>query len=139
MALTSSQLEQYRRILTARRDELAAATVRAENQVNDQEDLSRSDVGDRANANVAREDLLQEAGRDSEQLGQIEAALARMRTGIYGVCTQCGEEIGKARLDAVPWAELCIRDQENSDRTLYATGVTPADVTTGGAPSRVTL
>ncbi len=134
MALTSSQLEHYRRILTARRDELAAATVRAESEVGDQEDLSRRDVGDRANANLAREDLLQEADRDSVQLQQIDAALARIRAGSYGLCAQCGQEIAKSRLDAVPWTVLCVRDQEISDgRRSISTAAT------GGAPSRVTL
>lgn len=133
MALTSSQLEHYRRILTARRDELAAATVRAENEAGDQQDLSRLDVGDRANANVAREDLLQEAGRDSEQLQQIDSALIRIREGSYGLCAQCGQEIAKSRLDAVPWAGLCVRDQEISDKRFMR------GAPTGGAPSRVTL
>ncbi len=133
MALTSSQLDHYRRILSARRDELALATVSAESGVGDQEELSRSDGGDRATADVATDDLLQEAGRDSEQLEDIEAALARIDAGTYGICAACGEEIPKARLDAVPWAILCIRDQEISDRRRAA------GVTSGGAPSRVTL
>ncbi len=134
MALTSSQLDHYRRILTARRHEIAAATVRAEAEVVDLEELSHRDVGDRANADVAREDLLQEAGRDSEQLQQIDAALARIADGSYGVCAVCGQEIKKERLDAVPWAILCVRDQEASDRKRRASGTM-----SGGVPSRVTL
>ena len=133
MALTSTQLEHYRRILIARRDELARATVRAEAEVGDQEDLGHRDVGDRANADIAREDLLSEAGRDSEILQQIEASLGRISLGTYGSCAECGREIPISRLDAVPWAMLCIRDQEIADRRRAG------GVMTGGAPSRVTL
>lgn len=133
MALTSSQLDHYRRILTARRDELASATVRAESEVPDQEELGHRDTGDRATADVAREDLLQEASRDSEQLQQIDAALARIDGGTYGACAVCGQEIPKARLDAVPWAILCVRDQEIADRRRASRAMS------GGAPSRVTL
>lgn len=133
MALTSQQLEHYRRILKARRDELAAATVRAETEVGDQEELGHRDVGDRANADVAREELLSEAGRDSEQLQQIDAALVRIGEGTYGVCAVCGEQIPQSRLDAVPWAILCVRDQEISDRRRTIGAVS------GGVPSRVTL
>jgi DnaK suppressor protein len=134
MALTSTQIDHYRRVLTARRDELASATVRAEAEVADQEDLAHQDPGDRATADVAKDDLLQAAGRDSEQLAQIEAALGRIADGSYGVCAVCGQEIPKSRLDAVPWATLCVRDQEIADNKRRT-----ADGLTGGAPSRVTL
>jgi DnaK suppressor protein len=134
MALTSDQLEHYRRILTARRQELASETVRAEAEVSDQDELGTQDSGDRATADVAKDDLLQEAGRDSEQLEQIEAALARMEAGTYGFCTQCGKEIPKARLDAVPWATLCVQDQEIADQKRREAGTM-----SGGAPSRVTM
>ena len=45
-------------------------------------------------------------------LGQVEAALARMDKGEYGVCTRCGSAIDFARLKAIPHAELCIRCQQ---------------------------
>jgi DnaK suppressor protein len=132
MALTPNQLEHYRRILTARRDELANGTARAESEVKDQEELGRLDYGDRATGAVAKEDLLQEAGRDSEKLAAIETALIRMREGTYGLCAVCGKEIPVSRLDAVPWATLCIRDQEIADEKGRADGTM-----SGGAPSRV--
>jgi DnaK suppressor protein len=132
MALTPSQVEHYRRILIARRNELAAGTARAESAAADQDDLGHFDDGDRATADVAKEDLLQEAGRDSEQLWQIEAALAHIAEGTYGICDECGRDIPVARLHAVPWALLCVRDQEISDTKRRADGTM-----SGGAPSRV--
>lgn len=45
-------------------------------------------------------------------LSQVDAALARMERGEYGVCTRCGGEIDFARLKAIPHAELCIRCQQ---------------------------
>lgn len=45
-------------------------------------------------------------------LSQVEAALARMDKGEYGICERCGNEIDFARLEAVPYAELCIRCQQ---------------------------
>jgi DnaK suppressor protein len=128
MALTSDQLNHYRRILTARRQELASETVRAETEVGDQDELATLDDGDRATSDVAKDDLLQEAARDSEQLEEIDDALARIDAGTYGICTECGKEIPKARLDAVPWAALCVQDQEILDQAKP-----------GGEPSRATL
>jgi DnaK suppressor protein len=48
-------------------------------------------------------------GENSEEiLGQIDAALARMDAGSYGTCVDCGREIVPERLEASPWASLCI-------------------------------
>jgi DnaK suppressor protein len=53
--------------------------------------------------------------RESRELQEIEAALARIAEGSYGVCTDCGEEIGRARLQAYPAAERCLPCQEKSE------------------------
>ena len=37
------------------------------------------------------------------------SALAKMQDGTYGRCESCGDEIGDARLDAMPVARLCIK------------------------------
>jgi RNA polymerase-binding protein DksA len=133
VALTSSQVDHYRQILIARRDQLASATARAESEVPEQDDLNQFDDADKAVADVTKDGLLQEAGRDSEQLAQIESALAHIAEGTYGICDMCGEYIPTARLDAVPWALLCVRDQEVAD----AISRRRAGTMSGGAPSRV--
>lgn len=50
-----------------------------------------------------------------EDLRRIEAALRRIETGTYGICEQCGRPVGQARLEAVPWALLCIACQERDE------------------------
>ena len=42
-------------------------------------------------------------------LGKIEAALERIEEGTYGVCEECGVKIPKKRLNAVPFAVMCVR------------------------------
>ena len=46
--------------------------------------------------------------RDQKLLQEIEVALDRLEAGEYGECEECGEEIGAARLKALPTATLCI-------------------------------
>ena len=50
-------------------------------------------------------------GPDREELvaeiRMIEAALARIESGDYGICTKCGAQIGKERLDVVPFTPFC--------------------------------
>jgi DnaK suppressor protein len=41
-------------------------------------------------------------------LAEIEAALKRIEEGTYGICTNCGRQIVPERLEARPWATLCI-------------------------------
>lgn len=44
-------------------------------------------------------------------LGQINAALERLDAGTYGICESCGKQIHPARLEALPYATLCISCQ----------------------------
>ena len=47
--------------------------------------------------------------RDKDTLDQIEAAIQRIEDGGYGRCEECGEQIPKTRLDAIPYAAECVR------------------------------
>jgi len=44
---------------------------------------------------------------DAQEVRAIDAALARIETGEYGICQKCGDDISAARLEAVPTASLC--------------------------------
>lgn len=55
--------------------------------------------------NEMRKSLLIEA---EEGLSKVNAALRRMETGNYGICTECGEDIEEGRLSAVPYASRCM-------------------------------
>ena len=43
-----------------------------------------------------------------ETLAEVEAAIARVHAGTYGLCQVCGNPISEARLEAMPAARLCI-------------------------------
>jgi DnaK suppressor protein len=49
-------------------------------------------------------------------LAAIDAALQRIEDGTYGTCTRCGGEIGHERLEALPYAELCIECKRAAER-----------------------
>jgi RNA polymerase-binding protein DksA len=49
-------------------------------------------------------------------LRQVQAALARLDNGTYGVCERCGKPIEPRRLEALPYATLCRSCQEESER-----------------------
>ncbi|HEX5589649.1 MAG TPA: TraR/DksA C4-type zinc finger protein [Candidatus Limnocylindrales bacterium] len=46
--------------------------------------------------------------RERVQLRQVEDALERLAAGTFGTCRSCGRPIAAERLEAIPWAALCI-------------------------------
>ncbi len=50
-----------------------------------------------------------------EQLDLVDAALARLDSGEYGICVECERPIAAKRLAAVPWASHCVACQERLD------------------------
>lgn len=45
---------------------------------------------------------------DRDEVAQIDAALSKIEDGTYGICEQCGDTILTERLEAIPFATLCI-------------------------------
>jgi DnaK suppressor protein len=52
---------------------------------------------------------------EEETLDLVEQALGRIRDRTYGVCEECGGVIAKKRLEAIPFAPLCIRCAEKME------------------------
>ena len=52
-----------------------------------------------------------------DQLADVNKALNRIEEGTYGICTNCGEAIMPERLEALPYAELCINCQRKEGGT----------------------
>lgn len=111
-------LNHYKQRLIARRDELLDDVHRYDEEVLDSQ---VSEVGDPVDVAVSDQAKSQAADLSSTaegELGLVEDALKRIENGTYGKCVDCGEDIPEARLDAVPWAPYCIRDQEAHERGM---------------------
>lgn len=46
--------------------------------------------------------------RERRTLEEVNAALERIKSGEYGLCASCGNPIPDLRLQALPWARLCV-------------------------------
>ncbi|HEY2374236.1 MAG TPA: TraR/DksA C4-type zinc finger protein [Gaiellaceae bacterium] len=74
-------------------------------------------LGETATATLDRE-IDYTLGENSGQvLAEIDKALARIEDGTYGKCRECGKEIPVERLEAYPWASLCIDDARKAERS----------------------
>lgn len=67
-----------------------------------------ADVADIATSRIEQFTEDRERQRRNERIAQIEAALARLDDGTWGVCERCGEKIAGARMQALPTATLCV-------------------------------
>jgi RNA polymerase-binding transcription factor DksA len=69
---------------------------------------------DPASGEHAVDVALQAAG--AQKLAQVRAALERIESGTYGLCTDCADPIHEARLAARPFALRCVTCQQLADR-----------------------
>ncbi len=63
-----------------------------------------------------REKMATLISRETDLLKELDAALERVRTGAYGKCEVCGADISPARLEALPFATLCVKCQAASEK-----------------------
>ena len=84
------------------------------------EDLARpfdiGDEGDRADTERTHEVSILLSARDKEKVLAIDEALEKVDERTYGVCEECGDEIGAGRLKAMPLARLCIPCQSKLEK-----------------------
>jgi DnaK suppressor protein len=66
------------------------------------------DPADAGSASFERETAQSLSNHARNLLTEIDDALRRMDAGTYGRCERCGQMIGPARLDALPYARLCL-------------------------------
>jgi DnaK suppressor protein len=62
-------------------------------------------------------------GMHLQKARDLNSALDRIQAGVYGMCTDCGDEIGYERLSAYPTAKRCIECQSLHEKT-FASGQT---------------
>jgi RNA polymerase-binding protein DksA len=66
--------------------------------------------------NVERERDLALSASATQAVEEIDRALRRMDAGRYGICERCGKKIAVARLEALPFAALCIECKSREER-----------------------
>jgi RNA polymerase-binding protein DksA len=104
-----------------RRVEAAIENIHADHPGTISDETGEDAVYDNHLADTATETYDRELDYTLEEnsghvLAEIDAALKRIEEGTYGVCSNCGKPIPEARLEALPWATLCIDCQRERER-----------------------
>jgi DnaK suppressor protein len=123
IAYSQKELDDLRERLLAEQAELQEqlATIVEQSFATSQSDLSGEVSFDEENADAGtftfeRERDLSIENNVRDLLGKIDRALGRMADGTYGICSRCGKPIEKARLKALPYVDLCIKDAQAQSR-----------------------
>ena len=80
------------------------------------EDMDPKDLADIAADDIDRKTLDALGTQELKRLQLIEAALARIENKKYGLCARCSKKIPRERLEAIPYALLCIDCKSSEER-----------------------
>ena len=115
-ALDDETLASLRRELVGHRDHLRAE-IEAQGAEPDSDDVAFvEDAGfaDRSHRTEERSRVLSLVRALRSNLRDVDHALSKMEVGTYGTCERCGEPISLERLEAIPWAVLCIQHAQRA-------------------------
>ena len=108
--LTAAAKKKFKEILLEQRFALVSSVSRMEDGTlrSSKAEVSVDHMADAGSDHFDQELNLGLLEGGAERLKEIDAALERLREGTFGFCENCDEPIGKARMDALPYAALCI-------------------------------
>lgn len=110
--MTKPDFTRHRERLLALRARLQGdVTQMADNALNKDRDKTTSmpnHMAELASGNFDQELTLSLLGSEEDVLAQIDAALQRIEEGGFGKCEQCRARIPQPRLQAIPYAALCV-------------------------------
>ncbi|MBN1224937.1 MAG: TraR/DksA family transcriptional regulator [Candidatus Aminicenantes bacterium] len=113
--MNKREKDRYRKMLLEKKQEISHLLSEFNNDSKSVETGIAQDVGDKAESSYTKEFLLSLSDTERKQLFLIDGALKRIDTDHFGICQMCEKPIGKKRLDAVPWAPLCIVCQQKEE------------------------
>ena len=97
-------------------DQLEVSTAELVGMLRDGTEGAGRDPADVGSANFERDAEMSLANNAREMLDQSKLALRHIELGTYGSCDNCGQPIGKGRLQAFPRATLCVKCKQREER-----------------------
>ncbi len=107
-------LSEKKRMILAGANEAISSKLGAQNE-------NLPELGDQAMVEIDSNFLLRLKDREKRLLTKIDQALERIEKGTFGICEECGQEIGLKRLEARPVTTMCIEcktDQEEREKLM---------------------
>lgn len=111
MPYSEAKLRKYKRILVEKKEQVLSRLSGYKESESSLSEYTKEpmDIEDLANFTTTEQKLSQIYGREYELLRSIEKALERIEDKSYGICEVCSGEIEEARLEIVPWTNVCAK------------------------------
>ena len=116
--MDKKKVEAYKKRLLQRQEELERVVRKSEQAGREADEEVTQDIADKAENSYTKYFLSNRRDENRRALQLVTEALERMKTGSYGLCVACHEEVESKRLEAVPWARHCIECQEKQEQGL---------------------
>lgn len=119
--MQQKDIDFFKHMLTEMMEE---ALRQSDSTIEDMTDSNEAfaDPADRATVESDRSFTLRIRDRERMLIKKIKAALQRIDDGAFGVCEECGEEIGVLRLKARPVTKLCINCKSRQEEDEHLRG-----------------
>ena len=116
--MDKKKVELYRKRLESKAEELMRLVAKTEQDGRSVDEDVTQDIADKAANSYTKEFLFHQSDDNRRILLLVQEAIGRIKSGEYGLCAACQEEVQHKRLEAVPWARHCIECQEKQEQGL---------------------
>ena len=104
--MTKEQIEILKQKLLDERNEIFS-NLKADEEILNKNSDYVEDSGELAFDNLDKDIIAKISSHEKETLRQMDKALKRIDAGDFGVCTECGADIGFERLEVLPYVQIC--------------------------------
>jgi DnaK suppressor protein len=115
--MDQKKLKVFREKLLTKKQEILETFSKNKSYGREADGEPSQDIADKAANSYTKEFLFSLSNSERQLLLQVDDALSRIETRKYGVCASCEDALNLKRLQAVPWATLCITCQEEEERS----------------------
>lgn len=118
-AMPKADVEKFRRILLDKRKEVGGDVSQLADQAlrSYEDEVSVDHMADHGSDSYEKDQTIGFIEREGASLRAIDLALQKLRDGSFGLCEACGGKIRKVRLNAIPYARLCLDCQAKEEKS----------------------
>jgi len=113
--MDQKKIKVFREKLLLKKQEILETFTKNKSYGMEADGEATQDIADKAANSYTKEFLFSLTSSEREMLQEVDQALVRIAERRFGVCGSCEDPMNLKRLDAVPWARLCISCQEKQE------------------------
>ncbi len=109
---------EFKKRLQSKERQLLDDMERNQTEARDETERDTPEAIERSVNLEGAESLLRHNEAEYRELEDVRASLEWIENGSFGKCQDCGRPIPEKRLEAIPWAQYCLEDQQLHDGAL---------------------